>query len=269
MRPVDASNLLITSTTLKLHTMGSEKIAKRQKVSHGSTRPSAPASSSQKKPVEQLPVPPPASSDAEESDSEQVDDEVAEEEDQEQQQEEEKEAPKTFKDLVSGLVCLQPGRTALTSFSAGNRRYSGRSLRVPQIRTTDPNPGPIDPRRTPGQRCRCPRRDWVRKDRRLRPAHPASPSRQTPASVFPRPRTDPRTGLPDWQDVRGLGRHHITTRHHNRGRHGIYSPTGGSGQETTHCRRDAGSNPGSPGAHQRVQPTGAEVPGAGRGRSTA
>lgn len=68
--------------------MSGEKAAKRQKVSHGSSRPSAPSSSKEKS-VEEEPVP--SSSDAEESDNEQVEDEV------------EEEVTKTFKDLVSGL----------------------------------------------------------------------------------------------------------------------------------------------------------------------
>lgn len=70
--------------------MSREKIAKRQKVSHGSTKPSAPSESEEREVEELLP----SSSDAEESDNEQPDVEV------------EEEAPKTFKDLVSDLALL-------------------------------------------------------------------------------------------------------------------------------------------------------------------
>lgn len=73
--------------------MSGEKVAKRQKVSHDSSRPSAPSSSKKAKIEEESPPP---SSDAEESDKEQMGSEV------------EEEAPKTFKDLVS---CLKPLET--------------------------------------------------------------------------------------------------------------------------------------------------------------
>lgn len=163
--------------------MASDKVAKRQKVSHVSDGPTSPVKT---KPTATPTTtkdasPPPASSDSESPDNEHTEDAA-----EDAAEEAEEVTPKTFKDLVWHYWLVYIIELWLTT-RPGRCRHTRRGMRHAEIRAPYQDSRGGDSRRSPRQRHRWSRRNRFRKDSCVRTAHSTSSPRKTATSLLPCP----------------------------------------------------------------------------------